>query len=168
MLNLMRWGKGKHHNGNLPVRYEQDAFASLQDEMNRLLDHFHRQFGLEPFGAGTEWTGEWMPRVNVKENEKEILISAELPGLDEKDLDISLAGGSLTIKGEKKEEKEEKGKNFFRCERTFGSFTRSIPLPCAVEEAKCEATFKKGVLSVRLMKSAEARKNVKKIVVKHG
>jgi len=151
---------------NLPARREerQDPFTLLQREMNRLFEDFNRGFELEPFGG--EGAKTWTPRVNVAENDKEVTITAELPGMDEKNIDISVSDNVLTIKGEKHDENEEKGRNFYRMERSFGSFQRSIALPAEVEMDKADASFKKGVLTVTLPKSKEAQKEVKKIEVK--
>ena len=109
-----------------------------------------------------------MPAVDVAETDKAYEITAELPGLDEKNVEVKLANGVLSIKGEKQEEKEEKEKDYYRRERSFGSFERSFQVPDDVEENKIEASFKNGVLSVTLPKSAEARKQAKKIEVKGG
>src|SRR5690606_41318480 len=100
------------------------------------------------------------------EKEKEYEITAELPGIDEKNVEIKLANGTLTIKGEKKEEKEEKQKDYHLSERRYGSFQRSFPLPEGIDTDKVEATFAKGVLTVKLPKTVEAQKAEKKITVK--
>ncbi len=148
---------------SLPVkREERDIFSLFREEMNRLFDNFFRGFELEPFGG----LGTFRPSVNVVEDDKEIRVSAELPGIDEKDIEVSLSKDSLTIKGEKKEEKEDKGKNYYRMERTYGSFSRTIPLPTEIDADKVKAQFKKGVLTVTLPKTAKAIKETKKIPVK--
>jgi HSP20 family protein len=139
-----------------------DPFVSLK-RMNRLFEDFSRGVDLEP---SARRTGAFEPRVNVAESDREIKVSAELPGIDEKDIDISLSENELTIKGEKKEEKEEKKENYYRMERSYGSFSRVIPLPCKVDSDKVEAQFKKGVLNITLPKSPEAVKESKKIEVK--
>jgi HSP20 family protein len=108
------------------------------------------------------------PAVDIVESEKAYEISAELPGMDEKNIEVHVVNGCLTIKGEKWEETEEKRKDYFLRERRFGSFERSFRLPEGVDKDKIEATFKKGVLTVTLPKSAEAQKAKKKIEVKTG
>jgi HSP20 family protein len=149
---------------NVPVRREDEhPFAVLRREMDSLFNNFFRGFDLEPFEGRL---GTFNPKVDVTENDKEIKISAELPGMDEKDIDVSLQKDVLTIKGEKKEEKEDKGKDYYRMERSYGSFSRSIPLPVDVETDKVEAKFKKGVLSITLPKTAKAVSETKKIAVK--
>lgn len=149
---------------SVPVKREEfNPFALLRQEMNTLFDNFSRGFEMEPF---TGRFGAFSPSVDVRENDKEIKISAELPGMDDKDIDVSLTKDALTIKGEKKEEKEDKGKDYYRIERSYGSFSRTIPLPTEIDIDKVKAEFKKGVLTVILPKSAQAIKEMKKIPVK--
>ena len=107
-----------------------------------------------------------MPAVDIAESEKAYEITAELPGMDEKNIEVKVTDGSLTIKGEKQEEKEEKEKDYYLQERRYGSFERSFELPESVDPDKIEASFKKGVLTVTLPKKAEAQKPAKKIEVK--
>lgn len=149
---------------SVPVKREEfNPFALLRQEMNTLFDNFSRGFEMEPF---TGRFGAFSPSVDVRENDKEIKVSAELPGMDDKDIDVSLTKDALTIKGEKKEEKEDKGKDYYRIERSYGSFSRTIPLPTEIDIDKVKAEFKKGVLTVILPKSAQAIKEMKKIPVK--
>jgi len=157
--NLVPFGKK-----DVPVKREDEhPFSLLRREMDSLFDNFFRGFDIEPFESRM---GAFSPKVDVTENDKEIKISAELPGLEEKDIDVSLQKDMLTIKGEKKEEKEDKGKDYYRMERSYGSFSRTIPLPVEVETDKVEAKFKKGVLSITLPKTAKAVAETKKIEVK--
>lgn len=147
------------------TEHEEDSpFYKLQKEMNRLFDDFFEDFQLTSFEE--KMATPFNPRVNVRETEKSVEISAELPGIEEKEIDISVSNDSVTIKGEKKEEKEEKGECFHRVERSYGSFQRQIPLPCEIEMEKAEAAFKDGVLNITLPKSPEAQKNVRKIQIK--
>lgn len=149
---------------SIPVRREEgNPFAVLRREMDSLFDNFFKGFDVEPFESRM---GAFSPKVDVTENDKEIKISAELPGMDEKDIDISLQNNMLTVRGEKKEEKEDKGKGYYRMERAYGSFTRTIPLPVEVATDKVEAKFCKGVLSITLPKTAKAVAETKKIAVK--
>lgn len=144
---------------------EEHPVLFLQNEMSRLMDRFSRAFsGTELSEREEPW--KFVPSVDVSETDNEIHVSAELPGMEEKDIDVSLSGNHLIIRGEKKTEKEKKDKQFYRKESSYGSFRRSIPLPTEVEEDKIEATFKKGVLKIDLPKSAEARKGRKKIEIK--
>ena len=147
-----------------PTRTEGwNPFLALRSEMDTLFDNFFRGFAIEPF---TMASGAFQPRINVADGEKDINISIELPGMDEKDMEISLAKDSITVKGEKKEEKEEKGKNFHRMERSYGSFSRTIPLPVEIDQNKVEATYKQGVLNIVLPKTEKAVKETKKISIK--
>jgi len=107
-----------------------------------------------------------MPAVDVVESEKAYEITADLPGMDEKNIEVKVADGVLSVKGEKQEEKEEKKKNYYLQERSFGSFQRSFELPESVDPDKIEARFKKGVLTVTLPKRPEAQKPAKQIEVK--
>jgi HSP20 family protein len=149
---------------SVPVKREEyNPFAFLRHEMNTLFDNFSRGFEVEPFMGRF---GAFTPSVDIKESEKDITVSAELPGMEDKDIDLSLNRDSLTIKGEKKEEKEDKGKNYYRMERSYGSFIRTIPLPAEVDMDRVKAEFKKGILTVALPKTAKAIKETKKISVK--
>lgn len=142
-------------------------FGSLSREMDRLLDDVGRGWGIAPFRFFEPRTvTERMPRLDIAETEKEIKVMAELPGMDEKDVDVTLEGDVLTLKGEKKAETEEKGKNFHRVERTYGSFLRTVALPAEVDPTKVAAGFKKGVLTVTLAKSPAAQTRTRKIEVK--
>jgi len=96
---------------------------------------------------------QWVPNIDVAENEKEFLVRAEVPGIDKKDIDITLSEGLLTIKGEKKFENDEKSENFHRRESCYGSFTRSFRLPLEIENNKIEANYKDGVLNITLPKA---------------
>jgi HSP20 family protein len=110
------------------------------------------------------------PRVDVAETKDAIEVTAELPGVDEKDLDVTLADGVLTVRGEKKTARDEqdKDKNWHVVERSYGSFSRAIPLPFDPDPAKVEAKFDKGVLHIHLPKPAEVAKKQQKIEIKKG
>jgi HSP20 family protein len=150
-----------------PVRRDEDyPYHALQQEMNRIFDDFFRGFDVAPFGM--ERFGAFSPSVDVKEDEKEMLIKAELPGLDEKDVEVTLTDGTLTIKGEKKEEKEDRGKHYYRMERSYGAFNRVVALPEGLDTDRANASFKNGVLNISLPKTEEATKNVKKITINKG
>ena len=167
----------------LPVKQEKterssigawQPFESLRQEVNRLFDDFgwgswqpfpRSLFAAEPlFRRGL--MRATMPAVDLVESDKAYEVTAELPGMDEKNIDVKVTDGRLTIKGEKQEEKEEKKKDYYLHERRFGSFERSFELPESVDAEKIEASFKKGVLTVTLPKKAEAQKPAKKIEVK--
>jgi len=133
----------------------------MRREMDRLWDSF---FEGRP-GRKAEEIGEWLPSLDVSETKNDVVVKAELPGIDPKDIDISLANDVLTIKGEKRQEKEEKEENYHLVERNYGSFTRAIRLPKDVQSDKISASFKNGVLKVTLPKSEEAKKKEIKIKV---
>jgi HSP20 family protein len=153
---------------SVPVRREENPFEALRREMDTLLDDFTRGFfDIEPFeGAPGGRLDAFSPRVDVTENDKEITVSAELPGMDEKDMEVTLDKDSLTIKGKKEEEKEDKGKDYYHMERSYGAFARTVPLPAEVDTGKAEAAFRKGVLNIRLPKTTRAMEEKKKISVK--
>ena len=145
---------------------------ALRKEVDRLFDDFGSDLWRRPFRslAGLERSLSKpfaaAPAVDVTESDKAYEITAELPGLDEKNIEVNVAHGRLTIKGEKKEEKEEKKKDYYLSERRYGSFARYFDLPEGVDADKIEAAFKNGVLKVTLPKTAAAQKAAKKIEVK--
>jgi HSP20 family protein len=161
----------------VPARVEGAwrPFESLRREIDRLFDDVTRGewhmpfrrggFELEPF-----WKRERVltaaPAVDIVEKDQAYEITAELPGMDEKNVDVKVAGGTLTISGEKREEREEKEKDYYLSERRYGSFQRTFGLPEGVDVDRIDARFKNGVLKVVLPKTPEAQKQAKKIEVK--
>ena len=133
----------------------------LRNEIERLYDRF---FDSRPFHSADE--GEWIPSVDVSETAREVIVKAEIPGMDAKDIHVSLEGEMLAIKGERKQERQEKEENFHRIERSYGSFYRSIRLPSEVDPDKVKATYKKGILKVNLAKTE--KETGKKIEVTAG
>jgi HSP20 family protein len=133
---------------------------TLHREMNRLFDDVFRGFDLTPVGMSR--MASW-PHVEVIENDKDVRVSAELPGLEDKDVEVLMGEGVLTIRGETKSEVEDKERAF--SERTYGRFERRIPLAWEVDEDKIDASFKNGVLTVTMPKSAQASSHVKRIAV---
>lgn len=131
-------------------------FISLRDEIDSLFDRF---FARERFTSPLERS--WTPSVDIYETKKEVVVRAELPGLSAKDVDITLTENTLTIKGEKKASDEVKGENFYRVESAYGAFQRTIPLPVPVRNEKVKASFKDGVLEIRLPKVEEKAKGIK-------
>ena len=148
-----------------PAR-QRDIFSVMRDEMDRMFERF--EYGWPRFPALTRQTAAALtvPELDVRETANAIVVEAELPGVDEKDVTVTLANGILTIKGEKKHEKEEKSENYHLTERSFGSFERAIRLPDTVDDAKVEAKFDKGVLKVTAAKKPEAVKAERKIEIK--
>lgn len=134
-------------------------FERMKKEMDRLWDSFFER------GPRTGERGEWYPSLDMAETKNDVIIKAEVPGMDPKDIDISLSNGLLTIKGEKKQEREEKEGDYHLAERCFGAFMRAIRLPGEVQSEKIEASYKNGVLKITLPKSEEAKKKQIKIKV---
>jgi HSP20 family protein len=152
-----------------------DAWKAFRQEIDRLFDRFdggitfpsmRRMFDVEPFWRAEAPFGANLPAVDVSEDDKAFTITAELPGLDEKDVAVSVADDMLTLKGEKRQEKDEKDKGYHLSERSYGLFRRSFHLPEGVDQEKIAANFAKGVLTLTLPKSEKAQKKEKKIEIK--
>jgi HSP20 family protein len=141
--------------------FGNDPFSLMRREMDRLFDEFRGVRG-GPYEAG------FAPAVNVRRTDNGVEVTAELPGIDEKNVDLTIADNVLTIRGEKNEEREQKEGGWQVSERSFGSFVRTVPLPVEVDEDKISATFKNGVLTVNLPAAADAERRAKKIEVKSG
>ena len=155
---LTTWKKG---NGNGPNAIF--PMLGLRSEMDRLFDSFLR----EPFGSLTTRMGDvaaWTPAVDLSETEKEYTVRAEVPGIDPKQIEVSISDNVLTIAGEKKEKTEKKEKNYHFSESYYGSFRRTVPLPAAVDSDKVTAEYADGVLTVKVLKVEEARP--KKVEIK--
>ena len=147
----------------VPVTRIENAnpIVAFHQEMNRLFDDFWSDFNGESVG----WSASFdFPRVELSETDKEFKVEAELPGIDEDDVELLVSDDVLTIRGEKKSEREDKGRRV--SERFYGRFERHIPLPIDAEQDKVSASFKKGVLTVTLPKSAQASDKVKRIQIK--
>lgn len=150
------------------------ALTSIREEMDRLYENILRGFSSLPVSRRAFESPLWrfetsfgpsVPAVDVVEHDKEFTVTAEIPGLTINDIDLSVSDNTLTIKGEKKEEKEDKAKNYYMSERKYGSFQRNLPLPHGVDRDKVTAKFENGVLSVVLPKTPEAIKSEKKIAI---
>jgi HSP20 family protein len=151
-----------------------DVWQSFRGEMDRLFDRFSGNFGFPSLrrmfdmdlpSRGSSF-GFSVPAIDMTEDETAYKISAELPGLDAKDVDLSVTGDMLVIKGEKRQESEQKDKNYHFSERSYGSFQRAFELPASVDRDKVSASFAKGVLTIELPKTADAQRQPKKIEVK--
>ncbi len=145
--------------GLIPWRRRMEL-ADLHREME---DAFGRLFHEWPFGLSLK-EGDWVPPMDISEGAKNLVAKVEVPGIDPKDIDISLQGGVLTVRGERKQEKEERQENFHSVERSYGSFCRSIRLPVEVNADKVKASYKDGVLTITMPKAKEEA--TKKIEVK--
>jgi HSP20 family protein len=148
----------------LAPRYN-DPFQVLRSEMDQLFDDF-LGIGFPTSRILAEKREDLMPQLDVKENDKSISIEAELPGMSEKDVELTLRDGILSISGEKKFEKREDKDNYHVMERRYGNFRRSLRLPDTIDESKVAAKFEKGVLTVTVPKKAEAVRQTKKIEIK--
>jgi HSP20 family protein len=154
----------KRSNQAIEVRPgEEDSLMGLQHRMNRLFEDFFSDWGLEPFGRFGQAQREFLPSIDVDETDKEITVTAELAGLDQKDVELTLNDDVLTIRGEKKEESEHKDAKSFHKECSYGSFVRTIQLPAEVDQGKVKAEFKKGVLKIQLPKLETQTAKAKKI-----
>ncbi|UCD70948.1 MAG: Hsp20/alpha crystallin family protein [Syntrophobacterales bacterium] len=134
--------------------------SNLRREMDRLWEGF---FGERPFAR--VWEREWAPSLDMSETKDNFVVKAEVPGIDAKDIDISLTGDILTIRGMKKQEKDEKEEDYHLVERSYGSFSRSVRLPTEVESNKIKASYKNGILNITLPKSERVKAKEVKIKV---
>jgi len=144
--------------------------VQLHREMDRLFDNAFRGFGLSPFKSDlfTPLTASGLlkPQVDIGATDKEYSITLEVPGVDEKDVTVEIANNTMTIRGEKKQEKEEKEKNYYRVERSYGSFQRVLSLPEDADQDDVKATFKKGVLTIKMPRKSLPQADVKQIEIK--
>jgi HSP20 family protein len=164
MKSLIPWSCTRN---SLPVfRTRPAGLSPFHRSFDRLFENFFHDYGLTSPWPESEQMLPFEPRLDVSETGKEYQIKVELPGMEEKDVELSLTDRVLTIKGEKKEEKEEKEKNYHFVERRFGSFSRSFEIPAVVDLEKVTASYQKGVLTVSLPKTPEAHHEPKKITIK--
>ena len=171
MRSLIPWGRST--NQQAPTLYregDQNPFLSLQRDMNRLFDDVFRSFdgrlpGMGALGGALGGFGAPWPSVEISDTEKEVRVTAEVPGLEEKDIEVLLDGDVLTLRGEKRSETEDKDRHF--SERVYGRFERRIPLGVEVEEDRIEARFRNGVLTVVMPKTEQAQAQVKRIQISH-
>ncbi|NDV50346.1 Hsp20/alpha crystallin family protein [Salipiger sp. PrR003] len=157
--DLIPWAHKDH--APEPKAGDQNPIATLQRDMNRLFEGFWNRVGeLDlPWGSGEA-------RSDVVETDNAVEVSIELPGMDMKDIEVSVSDDMLTVKGEKKIERQEEKKGYYLSERSYGAIYRTIPLPPGVDGEKAEASFKDGVLTIRLPQTPEAQAKVKRIEVK--
>lgn len=156
-----------HGRNRMPVRRgELEPFHDFQRQMNRLFDDFLGDFPLaRRWSASEDLSASFSPRVDVSETDKEVTVSAELPGMDEKDISVEMDDAALTIRGERKEDKEEKGKNWHSREQSYGAFHRIVPMPASVDGGRATAKFKKGLLTITVPKREEAQARRKTIAI---
>lgn len=163
--DLIPWGRS---NSRAPAPYREEdrsPFLSLHREMNRVFDDFFRDFDMRlPTMGNASLSAVW-PQIELAETGKEITVTAELPGMDEKDVQLLVEDGMLTLKGEKRSETEDKDRQV--SERYYGRFERHIPLGTEIQPDKAEARFKNGVLTVTLPKNPVAQPKAKRIAINH-
>jgi HSP20 family protein len=142
----------------LEIWRPRDAMRHPFRELVRMEREMEDMFGqLMP---SLKWAGGergWMPAVDMVDAKDEFVVKADLPGIDEKNVEVTVQDGALTIRGHRKEEKEEKKEDYYYSERSYGAFVRTLPLPSGVDADKVKATFKKGVLEIHLPKAKEAK-----------
>ena len=140
------------------IRYEPSAFPFFR-EMEEMSDRLNRFFGgwNRPNGKELLTVADWAPVVDIQETETEYLVKAELPEVKKEDVKVTVENGVLTLQGERKQEKEEKGKKFHRIERSYGSFLRTFTVPLDTDETRVAADFKDGILKIRLPKTEKPR-----------
>jgi HSP20 family protein len=143
---------------------EDDPVRTMQQSIDRIFDDFWRRFDLPMLGDDGSARAV-VPRVDVRETDQEVEVVAELPGMNEEDVDVSVAQGMLTIRGEKKSEREQEGDGYVLRERSFGRVERIVPLPEGLDVDAAKATFKNGVLTVTIPKTAETQRAAKRIAV---
>lgn len=152
--------------GSAPAQRYVDPFTAMRAEMDRVFDSFlGRGLGRPPALSRNSENEFVVPRTDVRETETELVVEAELPGMEEKDISVTLNDGILTLKGEKKSEREEKKDDYHLTERSYGSFQRSFRVADAIDPDKVRAAFEKGVLKVTMPKRPEAVKAEKRIPI---
>jgi HSP20 family protein len=164
ITDLLPWKREKAT--DIQRRQTQDPIELLRHDMNRWFDEvFDQGFGISSLWPEESWSG-FVPSVDVVEGDREITVTADLPGLDEQDIELQIESNRLIISGEREQHQEQKRRNVYRTERSYGSFQRSVLLPAEVDADKANAVYKNGVLTVELPKVAPTQR--KKITVKHS
>ena len=149
-----------------PREEYRDPFLTFRREVDRMFENFFSGFGRREGGLAFGSWGTPTPCMDLTENDKEIVVTAEMPGLDEKDFEVTVAGDLLTLKGEKKAEHEHRNGDAHYVERRFGSFSRSVRLPFEVQDEKLDAHYEKGVLTIRVPKPADMQRQARRIDVR--
>lgn len=161
----------------LPVRRQEtqtrytDPFSQIRQEIDRIFESAFSGFGFPSIGFGRELTpmaqSDWLrPTLDIGASDKDYTISVELPGVDEKDVQLELTNDSLKIKGEKKQQKEEKEKNYYRMERSYGSFQRVLSLPEDVDKDNIKAVYKNGIMNITIPRKAAPKSEIRQIEIK--
>lgn len=152
--------------GAAPIPYGWEPFGSLRREIDRLFEDMTSGWGFGRSLDRAPWSGLAAPATDIVENDKEFVATVELPGLEEKDIDVKVSDGSLSIHAEKSEESKEEKENYRLHERRYGSFSRSFTLPTSVEPDRIAASYDKGVLKIVMPKTEDAKKKQRKVEVK--
>lgn len=153
---------------SVPVTRGANPIVTFQDEVNKLFNDFFGELSFPNWGRAAEPASAVSPAMDVTENGEEFKVTAELPGIDPKDMSVTVADGYVTIRGEKKEEKKEEREGYYRQERSYGSFQRIVALPDNANFDKAEANFKNGVLTLAVPKKAGAQSKERRIEVKQA
>ncbi len=164
--DLLPWNWGRSEETAVPVRREaRDPLDTLRSDLGRAFETFW-----DTVSAPAGWSGSELPRprVEVSESEHDVEITAELPGMDAKDVEVSIAEDVLTLKGERRAEREDRQRAYILRETSYGAFQRSIPLPPGVDPDGAKATFRNGVLTVTVPKTAAAQAEIRRIPVRAG
>ena len=156
-MAIVRWSPARE----LMPALSEEMF-DMRRQINRMFDNLFRGEAPDPADLGSDWN----PSVDIAERESEYVVRVELPGVNKDDVRITLEDSHLTIRGEKKQEKESKEANYHRMERSYGSFQRSFALPASVKADKIEASYRDGILTVTLPKADEARRKQIEVKVK--
>ncbi len=168
LKKLIPWNKDKKEKDKETQLEVKEKYISPRDyfmDIQRRFDEIFEEFAFN-FGFPSLSESKFYPKIDVREDERNLVIYAEVPGLDEKNLDISITKDSLILSGEKKTEYEDKSPNYYKKEISYGNFKRIIPLPVEVDESKAEAKYKNGVISILIPKLHKEEKKVKKIPIK--
>jgi HSP20 family protein len=171
------WFKKEQEGNTLPIRRQDtktqyaDPFTQIRQEIDKVFDSAFKGLGFPSIGLGRELSPmaqtDWLkPTLDIGASDKEYTISVELPGVDENEIQVELGNDTLKIKGEKKQEKEEKERNYYRMERSYGSFQRTLSLPEDADQDDIKAVYKNGVMSITIPRKAASKTEAKQIEVK--
>jgi HSP20 family protein len=171
------WFKKEQEGNTLPIRRQDtktqyaDPFTQIRQEIDKVFDSAFKGLGFPSIGLGRELSPmaqtDWLkPTLDIGASDKEYTISVELPGVDENEIQVELVNDTLKIKGEKKQEKEEKERNYYRMERSYGSFQRTLSLPEDADQDDIKAVYKNGVMSITIPRKAASKTEAKQIEIK--
>jgi HSP20 family protein len=171
LLTPWNWFKKEEESRSTPSQVlsktTDHPLSRIHSDIDKLFENFFQGFPLSPFRQEGEsaWGGLILPQVDIGEGKKDYTIKVEVPGVDEKDIELTITDGTLLIRGEKRYEKEDHDKQYHRVERSYGAFQRMLSLPTDADESKIEAKFKNGVLTVTIAKNPDAKPPVRRIAI---